>query len=136
MKLQYWVTIVAVSSSLWGSVCVLAQGVHGPQSGPPFTMPFRSLNRPVSVGNFLPHFDPALPNRRVPSLAPPQSGDIHPVAPDKAWPLPLPSIKPVRPPVTSGAGNIAKGEPLSGKGRLSIEESLESSSGTDSLLGQ
>jgi hypothetical protein len=38
--------------------------------------------------------------------------------------------------MTSGAGNIANGEPLSGKGRLSIEDSLESVSGADSLLGQ
>lgn len=135
MKPQYWLTIAA-ACALWGPVFVSAQGVHGTQGWSPLAMPHNLVNRQARVDSFLPHFDPALPNRRVPSLAPPQSGDIHPVTPDKAWPLPLPSIKPVRPPVTSGAGNIAKGEPLSGKGRLSIEESLESSSGTDSLLGQ
>lgn len=135
MKLPFWVTIVAVSA-LSGPVCVSAQGVHGVQSGSPFTMPHRSMNRPATTGNFLPHFDPAVPNRRVPSLAPVQSGDMHPVTPDKAWPMPLPSIKPVRPPVTSGAGNIMNGRALSGKGRLSIEEPLGSLWGASSPLGR
>ncbi|WP_143705213.1 hypothetical protein [Pollutimonas nitritireducens] len=122
MKLQHWLTIAA-ACAVSGPVCVWAQAVQG-EPPPPATQP--SVNRPEGAGstvpNFVPDIDPALPNRRVPSLAPPRPLDGHPVTPDKAWPKP-PAIKPALPSRRPDAGTIKNDELLSGKERPSIEES-------------
>ncbi len=150
MKLQYWVTI-AVASALWGPACVSAQtiqGIHGipgiqglqglqrMQGRPHLPMPHSPVNRPGSAGNFFLHSSPTFPNRRVPSLEPPESGDIHPVTPDMAWPKSHSLITPGRPSMKSGPGNILNGEDLSGRGDLGIEEPLGGIGGADGLLGR
>jgi len=122
MKLQYWV-MAAAASALLTAGGVWAQAVQG-EPPPPASQP--SVNRlegaGSSVPNFLPDIDPALPNRRVPSLAPPRPLDGHPVTPDKAWPKP-PAIKPALPSRRPDAGKIKNDELLSGKEQPSIEES-------------
>lgn len=132
MKLQYWVTI-AVAGAFWAPACVSAQGMH---DGFPFFMPHSPVSRHAFPGSFVPNmtFNRTLPNRRVPSLAPPQFGDIHPVTPAKAWSKPLSSTKPARPSVRSGRSNIMNDDALFGRGPLSIEGPLEDIGGADSLL--
>lgn len=107
------------------------QGVHGRL---PLLMPQISVKRLPDAGSFFPHhLDPAVPNRRIPSLAPPQSGDIHPVTPDKAWPMPT-SIKPASPFVRSGKGNIANDDAILGRGPLNIEGPFDGIGGASGLL--
>lgn len=112
MKLQYWVAIAA-ASALWGPACVWAQGVQG---GPTAPIPQTAPSRPDGAGSFLPDIDPALPNRRVPGLAPPDPGNIHPVTPDEAWPKPPPSRKPALPSGKPGIDSATPTQPLNGTG--------------------
>lgn len=123
MKLQHWMAIAA-AIALSGPACVLAQAVHGGIS-----MPQNSVNRPADARGFLHDIDRAPPNRRVPGLAPPQAGSIHPVTPSEAWPKPHSSIKPTLPSMNSRGGNIMNDQVLSGQGEEGIQERLEGGDG-------
>lgn len=125
MKLQYWVTIAA-ANALWTPAYAWD---HGAQSGPAVPMPQPPVSRPDSAGSFLPEIDPALPNRRVPSLAPPRP-DSHPITPGEAWPKPPPPIKPALPDKKSGMGNIVGDKALSRKGGPGLAEPLQGVNGT------
>jgi len=121
MKLLYWVTIT-VASVCWGPAGVFAQGGHGVQGWMP-SVPHIPANRMAWTKDFMLH-GRSVPNRRIPSLAPPRSRDLHPVTPDRAWPGPLSSIKPTPRSLKSSMGERTSGDMLFDDGRLDVEKLL------------
>jgi len=130
MKVHSWVTIAA-ASAVWGPACVLAQVAQG---GIP--IPQSSENRPATSGGALSDIDRGLPNRRIPSVTPPQSGSDHPITPDEAWPKSQPSAKQVRPFPKANTENDATDEDFSGTGELDTEEPLEGIRGVEGPIEQ
>lgn len=123
MKPRYWITIVAASVCC-GSAGVWANGVQGEPPLPTLRAPPIPATRLDGAESFPPNADHALPNRRVPSLAPPQPGDTHPVTPDKAWGKAQPSVKPAPLSGNLGAGSIGNGEAHSGKAKTDTNAPL------------
>ncbi len=119
MKNQFWVTIAAVSA-LWQPTFALADGTQGS-----LPMPQSSASQSAGPGHFLPRIDPALPNRRVPSLSPPSPDNGHPVTPAEAWPKQLPSDKPEPPSMTSDVDKNGTGNALFGKDQLDIKGPID-----------
>lgn len=112
MKHPFLMTLVAVSVVLTAPASVAqtwqsdGSGSHNPGTAPPGSAP-------ANPETFLLYPSQApLPNRRTPSLAPPQRDEDHPVSPDEAWPKDPDTRQPLLPHVEPGAEDEGQGSTL------------------------